>query len=307
MSRPEDTLAADVHYDDTEARKYTTSSRIQNIQASMTRRALELLDLKSPSLILDVGCGSGLSGEILSSIEPEEGGPHTWIGMDVSPSMLDIALQRDVEGDLMLADIGQGVPFRAGTFDAAISISAIQWLCSAETSDTSPFGRLTRFFNGLRIPQARRPSAAVKAGFGAGMLEDDPGTKNQKLYLVLTVGGGDVQKKGGDITGVVEGMEGVDVEDARRQIKAHAPICRRVNTAPFESLMLDGWPECLLPQNIMPFPLNPLEQFLLNILTLLLNKLVGEGEDVKEKLFKRVGGNGMISGGRGGILASRLT
>ncbi|KAK6842004.1 hypothetical protein PG987_002864 [Apiospora arundinis] len=137
MSRPEDTLSADVHYDDTEARKYTTSSRIQNIQASMTHRALELLDLSSPSLILDVGCGSGLSGEILSSLSPEEGGPHVWIGMDVSASMLDVALQRDVEGDLLLADIGQGVPFRAGSFDAAISISAIQWLCNAESSETS--------------------------------------------------------------------------------------------------------------------------------------------------------------------------
>lgn len=203
----------------------------------MTRRALELLDLKSPSLILDVGCGSGLSGEILSSLDPEEGGPHTWIGMDVSPSMLDVALQRDVEGDLMLADIGQGIPFRAGSFDAAISISAIQWLCSAETSDTSPAGRLTRFFNGLyaslkrggravcqfypKNDQQRHmiTQAAVKAGFGAGLLEDDPGTKNVKLYLVLTVGGGSIENKGGDITGVVEGMEDVDVLDARRQIK----------------------------------------------------------------------------------------
>ena len=203
----------------------------------MTRRALELLDLKGPSLILDVGCGSGLSGEILSSLEPEEGGPHTWIGMDVSPSMLDIALQRDVEGDLMLADIGQGVPFRAGTFDAAISISAIQWLCSAETSDTSPAGRLTRFFNGLyaslkrggravcqfypKNDQQRNmiTQAAVKAGFGAGLLEDDPGTKNVKLYLVLTVGGGAIVKNGGDITGVVDGMEDVDVLDARKAIK----------------------------------------------------------------------------------------
>jgi 18S rRNA (guanine1575-N7)-methyltransferase len=35
-----------------------------------------------PPLILDVGCGSGLSGEILS----EEG--HLWIGMDIAPSML---------------------------------------------------------------------------------------------------------------------------------------------------------------------------------------------------------------------------
>lgn len=30
--------------------------------------------------------------------------------------------------------------------------------------------------------------AAIKAGFGTGILEDDPGTKNSKLKLVLTVG-----------------------------------------------------------------------------------------------------------------------
>ncbi|KAK4132780.1 S-adenosyl-L-methionine-dependent methyltransferase [Trichocladium antarcticum] len=237
MSRPEDTLAADIHYDDVEARKYTTSSRIQNIQASMTQRALELLDLKSPSLILDIGCGSGLSGEMLSAVSEEEGGPHVWVGMDVSASMLDVALQRDVEGDLMLADIGQGVPFRAGAFDAAISISAIQWLCNAENSDTSPSGRLSRFFNGLYMSLKRGgmavcqfypkndvqkqmiTSAAVKAGFGAGLLEDDPNTKNVKLYLVLTVGSSAVASKGGDITGVVAGMDDVEVQDHRRKGK----------------------------------------------------------------------------------------
>ncbi|RYP51835.1 hypothetical protein DL768_002911 [Monosporascus sp. mg162] len=233
MSRPEDTLSADVHYNDTEARKYTTSSRIQNIQASMTHRALELLDLHSPSFILDVGCGSGLSGEILSSIPPEEGGPHVWVGMDISASMLDVALQRDVEGDLLLADIGQGVPFRAGTFDAAISISAIQWLCNAETSEVSPAGRLARFFNGLYASLRRGgravcqfypkndeqkkmiTGAAVKAGFGAGLLEDDPETKNVKYYLVLTVGAGAVDANGGDITGVIKNMDNVDVLDPR--------------------------------------------------------------------------------------------
>lgn len=221
-----------MHYDDTEARKYTTSSRIQNIQASMTRRALELLDLDTPSFILDVGCGSGLSGEILSSMPEDEGGPHVWVGMDISASMLDVALQRDVEGDLLLADIGQGVPFRAGSFDAAISISAIQWLCNAESSETSPEGRLSRFFNGLYSSLKRGgravcqfypkndtqrkmiTQAAVKAGFGAGILEDDPETKNVKVYLVLTVGG-----TGGDITGVVNGMDGVDVLDARGRDK----------------------------------------------------------------------------------------
>lgn len=200
----------------------------------MTHRALELLALSTPSLILDIGCGSGLSGEILSSVDPAEGGPHIWVGMDISASMLDIALQRDVEGDLLLADIGQGVPLRPGSLDAAISISAIQWLCNAESSDVSPQGRLARFFKGLYASLRRGgravcqfypkndaqrsmiSGAAIKAGFGAGILEDDPGTKNSKLYLVLTVGGGDLQ---GDITGVVEGIDDVDVVDERRKNK----------------------------------------------------------------------------------------
>lgn len=38
-----------------------------------------------PAFILDVGCGSGLSGEILT----EEG--HLWVGMDIAPSMLGLA------------------------------------------------------------------------------------------------------------------------------------------------------------------------------------------------------------------------
>jgi len=245
MSRPEDLLFVlhpaplaicadptllysppDLYYNDSESAKYTTSSRIQAIQTSMTHRALELLDLTSPSLILDVGCGSGLSGEILS----EDG--HIWVGMDIAPSMLDIAIQReDVEGDLFLADMGQGVPFRAGTFDAAVSISAVQWLCNAESSDVSPEGRLRRFFDGLYAALRRGgravcqfypkneqqrtmiSSAAIRAGFGAGILEDDGGTKNVKTYLVLSVGGG-------DITGTVANMENVDIEDGRKMREA---------------------------------------------------------------------------------------
>lgn len=55
--------------------------------------------------------------------------------------------------------------------------------------------------------------AAIKAGFGAGILEDDPGTKNLKHYLILTVGGGEAQ---GDITGVVKNLRDVDIQDGRR-------------------------------------------------------------------------------------------
>lgn len=198
----------------------------------MTNRALELLDLTEPSLILDIGCGSGLSGEILTESDP----PHTWIGMDISASMLAVALDREVEGDLLLGDMGQGLPFRAGSFDAAISISAIQWLCNEEEKGVDPKYRLSRFFDSLYASLTRGGkavcqfyprddkqrdmicSAAMKAGFSAGLLEDDPETKNKKLYLVLTVGG----EKNTDITGVVKGMEGVDVYDTRRKLQSKA-------------------------------------------------------------------------------------
>jgi len=284
MSRPEDLLPPDLYYNDKTSRSYTTSSRIKNIQAQMTYRALELLNLQSPSLILDVGCGSGLSGQILSSdpnapiqigkgrkrkrdedeqmavegqngdavdgVEIEDmdedgsdeedeeeeeeeeevtnpGGPHTWVGLDISASMLSVALEHDVSGDLFLADAGQGVPFRPGTFDACISISAIQWLCNAESTEETGAGRLKRFFDGLYVSLRRGgkavlqfyakdmaqkkmiADAAVKSGFGAGLLEDNEGTKNAKTYLVLNIGGG-------DITGAVSGMEGVDVEERRK-------------------------------------------------------------------------------------------
>ena len=60
------------------------STRIQQIQADMTYRALELLNMPSgePAFLLDIGCGSGLSGEILD----EEG--YIWAGVDIAPSML---------------------------------------------------------------------------------------------------------------------------------------------------------------------------------------------------------------------------
>ena len=48
--------------------------------------------------------------------------------------MLDVAQEREVEGDLCHHDLGDGLPFRPGMFDGAISISAVQWLCNAVSS-----------------------------------------------------------------------------------------------------------------------------------------------------------------------------
>lgn len=64
-------------------------------------------------------------------------------------SITDVALERDVEGDLLLGDLGQGLPFRAGAFDGAVSISALQWLCNADKSSHHPAKRLYTFFSSL--------------------------------------------------------------------------------------------------------------------------------------------------------------
>ena len=96
MSRPEHLAPAEVFYNDIEAKKYLNSRMIQ-IQTEMTERALQLLAIpEGKSLyILDIGCGSGVSGSVL-----EEHG-HEWVGVDISHAMLDVAVERDVEGDLV--------------------------------------------------------------------------------------------------------------------------------------------------------------------------------------------------------------
>ncbi|KAF8035249.1 hypothetical protein BT93_C1313 [Corymbia citriodora subsp. variegata] len=203
-SRPEIQAPPEIFYNDVEARKYTSSSRIIEIQARLSERALELLALPEdgvPRLLLDIGCGSGLSGETLS----ENG--HNWIGLDISPSMLDIALEREAEGDLLLGDMGQGLGFRPGVIDGAISISAVQWLCNADKSSHEPRLRLKAFFGSLYRCLARGAravfqvypesvaqrelilSSAMRAGFAGGVVVDFPhSSKSRKEYLVLTCG-----------------------------------------------------------------------------------------------------------------------
>ena len=45
-------------------------------------------------MVLDIGCGSGLSGQILAENN------LNWIGIDISRDMLNIAKERKAEGDL---------------------------------------------------------------------------------------------------------------------------------------------------------------------------------------------------------------
>lgn len=202
--RPENVAPPEEFYNDDEASKYAKSSRMATMQRDLAERCLELLAFPNdgtPQLLLDIGTGTAISGEVLS----RHG--HHWVGADISRPMLLSALDKEVEGDLLQADAGLGIAMRMGTLDGAISVSAIQWLCCAGQSDQTPFKRLNAFFTALYsalrhsaraalqfYPESSHQidmisDAAMRAGFSGGLLVDYPNsTKAKKYYLVLTAG-----------------------------------------------------------------------------------------------------------------------
>ncbi|UXI14967.1 PHD finger-like domain-containing protein 5A [Sarcoptes scabiei] len=203
--RPEYVGPPEIFYNDDEAEKYTRNSRIIEIQTSMSERAIELLALPDdglPRYLLDLGCGSGLSGETI------EANGNYWVGVDISSSMLNVCLERETEsGDVIQLDLGDGLPFRAGMFDGAISISALQWLCNADKTNQNPVRRLNKLFSSLYACLSRGSKAvfqfypenseqielitksAMKAGFFGGVVIDFPNsTKAKKMFLVLFTG-----------------------------------------------------------------------------------------------------------------------
>jgi len=206
-----------------------------DIQTSMTERALDLLLLPDrPCLLLDVGCGSGISGETLG-----EAG-HCWIGYDISPSMLQVAVEREVDGDVILGDAGRPLKFRPGTFDGAVSISALQWLCNVDRKGHEPFHRMKAFFTelysclrkGARAALQFYPetagqvemitSAAMRCGFGGGLVVDYPhSAKAKKHYLVIYAGACPDQptRMPEGLTGNDDDEEGIAVANRDRQQK----------------------------------------------------------------------------------------
>jgi 18S rRNA (guanine1575-N7)-methyltransferase len=178
---------------------------------------------------------------------------HVWVGCDVSRDMLTVAqermarqrseaaarqreetegmqddnngesdneendesIARESTGDLLNHDMGTGLPFRPATFDACISISALQWLCYSNSAQQNPKKRLTRFFSSLYTVLKRGGRAvlqfypetaeqavlisetATACGFSGGVVVDYPNSaKAKKHYLVLSFDRSAAQKKG---------------------------------------------------------------------------------------------------------------
>ena len=231
--------------------------RSLSFQAQIRSIELLRLDPNQVSFILDVGCGSGLSGKVL-----EEKG-HVWVGCDVSRDMLTVAkermerqeasssqarrkdnrmndeendddsdndeAERESMGDLMHHDMGTGLPFRPATFDACISISALQWLCYSNSAQQNPRKRLTRFFSSLYAVLKRGGRAvlqfypetaeqavmisetATRVGFSGGVVVDYPNSaKAKKHYLVLSFDrGATARKRNAGVGGANEATMGL--------------------------------------------------------------------------------------------------
>ncbi len=154
---------------------------------------------------------------------------------------LEIANEREVTGDLFLQDIGQGVGFRPGTFDACMSISVIQWLCNADKQSHIPKKRLNRFFTTLYTALAKGAravfqfypenpaqmelivSAAMKAGFSGGLVIDYPNsTRAKKYFLVLFAGVSNVQ-----LPPALDGTEDQGVSYSSTTLRDRKPKSRK--------------------------------------------------------------------------------
>jgi 18S rRNA (guanine1575-N7)-methyltransferase len=207
MSRPEHIAPAAIYYNEENAEKYADNSRMAKIQRQMCERALQLLLLSEPlneKLILDLGCGTGMSSETM-----RENG-ITFIGSDLSEAMLREGTERGFTegGDFLVSDMGCSMSFRDGIFDGAVSISALQWLLNADGGEKyEPYKRLKILFTSLRrvlkrgaravfqfYPESVEQvemitSCAMRCGFGGGVVVDFPhSTRAKKTYLVIHTG-----------------------------------------------------------------------------------------------------------------------
>jgi predicted TPR repeat methyltransferase len=104
-------------YDDTLLSKW-------GYQAPAT--AAELLARHTPlqSTVLDAGCGTGLTGHELHRV-----GFGSVQGVDISASSLVLAAKKGVYRSLVRADLQESLPFLNDTFDAAVCVGVLSYIC----------------------------------------------------------------------------------------------------------------------------------------------------------------------------------
>ena len=120
------------------ARNYDRSPRMRKVQRELTERAVELLAIDSGK-VLDAGCGTGFSMEVLA-----ESGLDA-VGIDISQPMIDIAKRKGFR--VRKADFTK-LPFKERAFDAIVSISSLQWIYGKSYDDVlDKYSRVAKEFH----------------------------------------------------------------------------------------------------------------------------------------------------------------
>ncbi|EOB11747.1 methyltransferase [Nosema bombycis CQ1] len=107
---PELEAPAEIYYDNENAFKYDTNTSLQTIQREITLKCIDLLEIKERGFVLDIGCGSGISGSVLSELN------LPWIGVDISDDMLKLCKEKEEALEICKMDIGEGLQFLPWNF-----------------------------------------------------------------------------------------------------------------------------------------------------------------------------------------------
>jgi len=177
-------------------RKYASSKSMIRIQEKITIRALELLNLKNKdALILDAGCGPGFAAIYLKELG------YRIVALDLIPEFLSFYEINDINpinSDMCFT------PFQPNTFDAIISISALQWVFRDIDNKNMQFllTNLSRSFFHILKPNSRivfqfYPKSKVlmdsigkiianNTEFTGNFVIDNPNqSKKRKIFLLL--------------------------------------------------------------------------------------------------------------------------
>ncbi|MEL6890256.1 MAG: class I SAM-dependent methyltransferase [Actinomycetota bacterium] len=92
----------------------------------------------SDAIVLDAGCGTGLTGSALASR-----GFGDVVGIDLSVEALDVARRRGVYREVAQVDLGGVLPFDDGAFDAVICCGVLSYVSDLERALTE-FLRVAR-------------------------------------------------------------------------------------------------------------------------------------------------------------------
>ncbi|MHA1695534.1 MAG: RNHCP domain-containing protein, partial [Candidatus Helarchaeota archaeon] len=181
------------------AKNYDEDKNLKKLQIKTTKRSLELLNqnkmFPKNAEILDLGCGSGWSMEVLKDY-----GYENIVGIDISDDMLILAKNKGFK--VFKADLKQKLPFSNKKFHAIISISVINFIIE-EITDLSNYklicnntakeiyrvlklnGRaVIQFFKDPKF-ELTMSKAFKNAGFSGYIVIDDKNLRKEKRFFVL--------------------------------------------------------------------------------------------------------------------------